>query len=222
MSYILNIESSSTNCSISLSLNGKVVFIKEKNDKKYSHSTKLHIFIQEVLKESNISIKELSSIAVSKGPGSYTGLRIGIAAAKGLCYALDIPLISVSTLLVLAKQLVIEKEDLIIPVIDARRDEVYSGVYNSSYNKVREVFPEIINEESFSELMLNNKLYFIGNGQEKCERLIKKNSNLIFSSNDTFPSANEMAFLSFEKFKNSQFEDIVYFEPDYLKNFMPG
>lgn len=222
MSYILNIESSSTNCSISLSLNGKVVSIKEKNDKKYSHSTKLHIFIQEVLKESNISIKELSSIAVSKGPGSYTGLRIGIAAAKGLCYALDIPLISVSTLLVLAKQLVIEKEDLIIPVIDARRDEVYSGVYNSSYNKVREVFPEIINEESFSELMLNNKLYFIGNGQEKCERLIKKNSNLIFSSNDTFPSANEMAFLSFEKFKNSQFEDIVYFEPDYLKNFMPG
>lgn len=222
MSYILNIESSSTNCSISLSLNGKVVFIKEKNDKKYSHSTKLHIFIQEVLKESNISIKELSSIAVSKGPGSYTGLRIGIAAAKGLCYALDIPLISVSTLLVLAKQLVVEKEDLIIPVIDARRDEVYSGVYNSSYNKVREVFPEIINEESFSELMLNNKLYFIGNGQEKCERLIKKNSNLIFSSNDTFPSANEMAFLSFEKFKNSQFEDIVYFEPDYLKNFMPG
>ena len=222
MSYILNIESSSTNCSISLSLNGKVVSIKEKNDKKYSHSTKLHIFIQEVLKESNISIKELSSIAVSKGPGSYTGLRIGIAAAKGLCYALDIPLISVSTLLVLAKQLVIEKEDLIIPVIDARRDEVYSGVYNSSYNKVREVFPEIINEESFSELMLNNKLYFIGNGQEKCERLIKKNSNLIFSSNDTYPSANEMAFLSFEKFKNSQFEDIVYFEPDYLKNFMPG
>ncbi len=222
MSYILNIESSSTNCSISLSLNGKVVSIKEKNDKKYSHSTKLHIFIQEVLKESNISIKELSSIAVSKGPGSYTGLRIGIAAAKGLCYALDIPLISVSTLLVLAKQLVVEKEDLIIPVIDARRDEVYSGVYNSSYNKVREVFPEIINEESFSELMLNNKLYFIGNGQEKCERLIKKNSNLIFSSNDTFPSANEMAFLSFEKFKNSQFEDIVYFEPDYLKNFMPG
>tara|TARA_B100000780_G_scaffold254539_1_gene202722 strand:+ start:1429 stop:2046 length:618 start_codon:yes stop_codon:yes gene_type:complete len=205
-----------------LSLNGKVVSIKEKNDKKYSHSTKLHIFIQEVLKESNISIKELSSIAVSKGPGSYTGLRIGIAAAKGLCYALDIPLISVSTLLVLAKQLVVEKEDLIIPVIDARRDEVYSGVYNSSYNKVREVFPEIINEESFSELMLNNKLYFIGNGQEKCERLIKKNSNLIFSSNDTFPSANEMAFLSFEKFKNSQFEDIVYFEPDYLKNFMPG
>ena len=222
MSYILNIESSSTNCSISLSLNGKVVSIKEKNDKKYSHSTKLHIFIQEVLKESNISIKELSSIAVSKGPGSYTGLRIGIAAAKGLCYALDIPLISVSTLLVLAKQLVVEKEDLIIPVIDARRDEVYSGVYNSSYNKVREVFPEIINEESFSELMLNNKLYFIGNGQEKCERLIKKNSNLIFSSNDTFPSANEMAFLYFEKFKNSQFEDIVYFEPDYLKNFMPG
>ena len=105
MSYILNIESSTTNCSISLALNGKVIAIKEKNDESYSHSTKLHSFIDEVLKESNVSSRELSAIAVSKGPGSYTGLRIGVAAAKGLCYALDLPLISVSTLLVLAKQI---------------------------------------------------------------------------------------------------------------------
>ena len=222
MSYILNIESSTTNCSISLSLNGKVISLKEINDEKYSHSTKLHSFIEEVLKESNLKITQLSAIAVSKGPGSYTGLRIGIAAAKGLCYALEIPLISISTLLILAKQINGIDKGLIIPVMDARRDEVYSAVYNSSYNKVREVFPEIINEESYSELVLNNKLYFIGNGQEKCERLIKKNSNLIFSSNDTFPSANEMAFLSFKKFNNSKFEDIAYFEPDYLKSFMPG
>ena len=180
MSYILNIESSTTNCSISLSLNGKVISLKEKNDEKYSHSTKLHSFIEEVLKESNLKITQLSAIAVSKGPGSYTGLRIGIAAAKGLCYALEIPLISISTLLVLAKQIKVVSKGFIIPVIDARRDEVYSAVYNSSYKKIREVFPEIINKESFSELVLNNKLYFIGNGQEKCERLIQKNSNLIF------------------------------------------
>jgi tRNA threonylcarbamoyladenosine biosynthesis protein TsaB len=221
MSYILNIESSTTNCSISLALNGKVIGIKEKNDESYSHSTKLHSFIDEVLKEANISIKELSAIAVSKGPGSYTGLRIGVAAAKGLCFALDLPLISVSTLLILAKQIKVDG-GLIIPVIDARRDEVYSAIFDSSYDSVREVLPEIITKDSFNGLISSNKLYFVGNAQEKCKRLIKSNSNLIFSSNDTFPSSNEMAGLSFDKFKNSKFEDIAYFEPDYLKKFIPG
>ena len=221
MSYILNIESSTTNCSISLALNGKVIAIKEKNDESYSHSTKLHCFIDEVLKESNVSSRELSAIAVSKGPGSYTGLRIGVAAAKGLCYALDLPLISVSTLLILAKQIKVES-GLIIPVMDARRDEVYSAVFDSSYNSIREVLAEIITKDSFQELISRNKLFFVGNGQEKCKRLIKNNSNLIFSSHETFPSSNEMAGLSFERFKNSKFEDIAYFEPDYLKNFIPG
>jgi len=221
MSYILNIESSTTNCSISLALNGKVIAVKEKNDESYSHSIKLHFFIDEVLKESNVSIRELSAIAVSKGPGSYTGLRIGVAAAKGLCYALDLPLISVSTLLILAKQIKVES-GLIIPVMDARRDEVYSAVFDSSYDSIREVLAQIITKDSFRELISRNKLFFVGNGQEKCKRLIKNNSNLIFSSHDTFPSSNEMAGLSFEKFKNSKFEDIAYFEPDYLKNFIPG
>ncbi|MFL2665879.1 MAG: tRNA (adenosine(37)-N6)-threonylcarbamoyltransferase complex dimerization subunit type 1 TsaB [Flavobacteriaceae bacterium] len=221
MSYILNIESSTTNCSISLALNGKLISIKEKNDESYSHSTKLHSFIDEVLKESNISIKELSAIAVSKGPGSYTGLRIGVAAAKGLCYSLDLPLISVSTLLILAKQIKVDS-GFIIPIIDARRDEVYSAIFDSSYNSVREVLPEIITKDSFNELISSNKLYFVGNAQEKCKRLIKKNSNLIFSSHETFPSSNDMAGLSFDKFKNSKFEDIAYFEPDYLKKFIPG
>ncbi len=221
MSYILNIESSTTNCSISLALNGKLISIKEKNDESYSHSTKLHSFIDEVLKESNISIKELSAIAVSKGPGSYTGLRIGVAAAKGLCYSLDLPLISVSTLLILAKQIKVDS-GFIIPIIDARRDEVYSAIFDSSYNSVREVMPEIITKDSFNELISSNKLYFVGNAQEKCKRLIKNNSNLIFSSHETFPSSNDMAGLSFEKFKNSKFEDIAYFEPDYLKKFIPG
>lgn len=221
MSYILNIESSTTNCSISLSLNGKLIFLKEKNDEKYSHSTNLHSFIQESLKESHVSVKKLSAIAVSKGPGSYTGLRIGVAAAKGLCYALDIPLISVSTLLVLGKQLKVKK-GLIVPVMDARRDEVYSAVFDSNFNMVRKVIPEIIKKNSFDEYISENKLFFIGNGQEKCERLIKKNSNLIFSINNTFPSAKEMTFLSYQKFNSSDFEDIAYFEPDYLKEFVSG
>ena len=222
MSYILNIESSTTNCSISLSVEGKVISIKEYNDEKYAHSANLHSFIKYVLNESNVSINELSAIAVSNGPGSYTGLRIGVAAAKGLCYALDIPLISISTLLVLAKQIKFKKDGLIIPVMDARRNEVYSAVYDKSYNKIREEISEIINEDSFSELVLKNKLHFIGSGQEKCKRLIKTNSNFIFSSKSKFPSANEMASLSFEKYNNSKFEDIAYFEPDYLKNFIPG
>ena len=222
MSYILNIESSTTNCSVSLANNGELISIRELNEKNYSHSTKLHSFIEEVLKNSNITVNKLSAIAVSSGPGSYTGLRIGVSAAKGLCYALQIPLISVPTLKVLARQLNIQREDLIIPVMDARRDEVYSAVYNSEYELVRNIFPEIIDSESFIELAKDNKLYFIGNGQEKCERLIRKNSNLIFSNYDTFPSSKEMVLISYEKFKKLKFEDVAYFEPDYLKKFKAG
>jgi tRNA threonylcarbamoyladenosine biosynthesis protein TsaB len=222
VSYILNIESSTTNCSVSLANNGELISIRELNEKNYSHSTKLHSFIEEVLKNSNITVNKLSAIAVSSGPGSYTGLRIGVSAAKGLCYALQIPLISVPTLKVLARQLNIQREDLIIPVMDARRDEVYSAVYNSEYELVRNIFPEIIDSESFIELAKDNKLYFIGNGQEKCERLIRKNSNLIFSNYDTFPSSKEMVLISYEKFKKLKFEDVAYFEPDYLKKFKAG
>ena len=222
MNYILNIESSTTNCSISLALDGNLVALKESNDDKYSHSTKLHSFINEVLKKSNISVKELVAIAVSKGPGSFTGLRIGVAAAKGLCYSLDIPLISISTLHILSKQIQVREQGLILPVMDAKRDEVYCAVYDSSYNLIKKAVPKIINQESFSELSYKSKLYFIGNGQEKCKRLIENNTNLIFSNNNTFPSAREMTQLSYQKFKDLDFKDIAYFEPDYLKDFMPG
>jgi len=219
MCYILNIESSSTNCSVSLAHNGMVISLKEKNDEKYSHSTKLHAFIQEVLKDSNVSINELSAISVSKGPGSYTGLRIGVSAAKGLCFALDIPLISLSTLLILSKQIKIEK-GLIVPVLDARRDEVYSAVYDSKYNLIQEEKPEIINKDSFKQLLKDDKLHLIGSGQEKCKYLLLKNSNLIFLNNNSYPSSKEMAILSYKKFTNSDFEDLAYFEPAYLKNFV--
>jgi len=179
MSYILNIESSSTNCSVSLSKNGQLISVMEKNDEKYSHSTKLHSYINEVISDSSITLKELSAIAVSKGPGSYTGLRIGVAAAKGLCFSLDIPLISVSTLLVLSKQIKINS-GLIIPVLDARRNEVYSAIYNVNYNLVKEETPEIIDDKSFDNYSKDNQLYFIGSGQQKCRELIRSNNNLIF------------------------------------------
>ena len=219
MCYILNIESSSTNCSVSLSKNGELLSLKEKNDEKYSHSTKLHLYIDGVLKQQNIDIKDLSAIAVSKGPGSYTGLRIGVAAAKGLCFSLDIPLISISTLLVLSKKIKIDS-GLIIPVLDARRDEVYSAIFDSQYNVIEKDSPTIINSESFSQYSKKNKLYFIGSGQQKCKELINTNNNLNFYKTDELPSSKEMALLSYEKYRNSEFEDIAYFEPAYLKNFI--
>jgi tRNA threonylcarbamoyladenosine biosynthesis protein TsaB len=219
MCYILNIESSSTNCSVSLSKNGELLSVKEKNDEKYSHSTKLHLYIDSALKQQNIDIKDLSAIAVSKGPGSYTGLRIGVAAAKGLCFSLDIPLISISTLLVLSKKIKIDS-GLIIPVLDARRDEVYSAIFDSQYNVIEKDSPTIINSESFSQFSKKNKLHFIGSGQQKCKELIKTNNNLNFYKTDELPSSKEMALLSYEKYRNSEFEDIAYFEPAYLKNFI--
>ena len=219
MSYILNIESSSTNCSISLSKNGELISLKEKNDEKYSHSTKLHSYINEVISDSSITLKELSAIAVSKGPGSYTGLRIGVAAAKGLCFSLDIPLVSVSTLLVLSKQIKISS-GLIIPVLDARRNEVYSAVYDFNHNLIKKETPEIIDDNSFKNYSMDNQIYFIGSGQQKCRELIQSNNNMTFHDKETLPSSKEMADISYQKFLNSDFEDLAYFEPAYLKNFI--
>lgn len=219
MSFILNIESSSTICSVSLTKNGDLISIKENNDEKYSHSTKLHSFINEVISDSKITINELSAIAVSKGPGSYTGLRIGVAAAKGLCFSLDIPLISVSTLLILSKQIKISS-GLILPVLDARRNEVYSAIYDANYKLVKKESPELIDSKSFENFSNDNQLYFIGSGQQKCRELIKSNNNLIFHNNESLPSSKEMADISYQKFISSDFEDLAYFEPAYLKNFI--
>ena len=219
MSFILNIESSSTNCSVSLTKNGDLISIKENNDEKYSHSTKLHSFINEVISDSKITINELSAIAVSRGPGSYTGLRIGVAAAKGLCFSLDIPLISVSTLLILSKQIKISS-GLILPVLDARRNEVYSAIYDANYKLVKKESPKLIDSKSFENFSNDNQLYFIGSGQQKCRELIQSNNNLIFHNKETLPSSKEMANISYQKFISSDFEELAYFEPAYLKNFI--
>ncbi len=129
MALILNLETATTNCSVSIAKDGNLLAIKEHNTPNYSHSEQLHVFIQEVLKEASLSIEELDAVAVSKGPGSYTGLRIGVSAAKGLCFALNVPLISISTLSNMAEQAKDSKMDYIIPVLDARRMEVYSAVF---------------------------------------------------------------------------------------------
>jgi tRNA threonylcarbamoyladenosine biosynthesis protein TsaB len=216
LSYILNIETATKNCSVSLAKSGKIILCKEIAEQGYSHAERLHVFIEEILKESNVVFQELNAIAVSKGPGSYTGLRIGVSAAKGLCYALGIPLISIDTLTILAHQKKIES-GLIIPMIDARRMEVYSAVFNSDYEKLREVQAEILTEESFSACQ--ETVYFIGDSNEKAKNILTK-ANFVFDTTIIFPSAKEMGVISYQKFQDNDFEDVAYFEPYYLKDFI--
>lgn len=217
MTYILNIETATTNCSVSLSKDGETIVLKEDNDKSYSHAERLHVYIDMVLKEANIDSKDLNAIAISKGPGSYTGLRIGVSAAKGLCFALDKPLISVPTLQALAHQINCD-DGIIVCLLDARRMEVYSAIYDANYNQIRDTEAQILTEDSFKEYLENGKVYFIGNGVEKTKALINHN-NAIFIEHK-LPSANEMSLLAFNKYKFGDFEDVAYFEPYYLKDFV--
>ncbi|MET2983734.1 tRNA (adenosine(37)-N6)-threonylcarbamoyltransferase complex dimerization subunit type 1 TsaB [Aureibaculum conchae] len=218
MSLILNIETATKNCSVSLAKNGELLALKELSNGGYSHGEQLHVFIQETLTISKKAINDIDAIAVSKGPGSYTGLRIGVSTAKGLCFSLDIPLISISTLASLANTIAVEKNMIVVPLLDARRMEVYSAVFNNNYNQIRETKAEIINENSFSEYLSKGKVYFLGDGAEKCKTVIK-NDNAIFLDG-YFPSAKQMVGLSYEKHKKNDIEDVAYFEPFYLKDFM--
>jgi tRNA threonylcarbamoyladenosine biosynthesis protein TsaB len=216
-SLILNIETSTTNCSVSLSKEGETLVLKEDNNNKYSHAERLHSYIDEILIEAKIPLSDLDAIAVSKGPGSYTGLRIGVSAAKGLCFAIDKPLISVATLEALAHQIKIEK-GVIVSMLDARRMEVYSAVFNSKYQQIRDTQAQILDEQSFKNYLDKGKVYFIGNGVEKTKTLIN-HTNAIFIENK-LPSANQMSVLSYNKFKENNFVDVAYFEPYYLKDFI--
>jgi tRNA threonylcarbamoyladenosine biosynthesis protein TsaB len=217
LAFILNIETATTNCSVSLSKEGKTIVLKEDNDKSYSHAERLHVYIDEVLKEANINSNKLDAISVSKGPGSYTGLRIGVSAAKGLCFALDKPLISIPTLDALAHQVKMD-DGIIVSMLDARRMEVYSAIYDSNYNEIRETQAQILDETSFNDYLEQGKVYFIGNGVEKTKTLIN-HTNAIFIE-DKLPSANNMSLLADTKYKKNDTEDIAYFEPYYLKDFV--
>ncbi|MFD2564106.1 tRNA (adenosine(37)-N6)-threonylcarbamoyltransferase complex dimerization subunit type 1 TsaB [Aquimarina rubra] len=219
MAYILCIETSTTNCSVALVKEGHIVMSKEDYDTKYSHAERLHHFINIVIDESGITFGDLNAIAVSKGPGSYTGLRIGVSAAKGLCYGLDIPLISVNTLHSLALQ-VESKKGFIVPMIDARRMEVYSAVFSSDYEQLRSTEAEILTETSYQNYLQEGEVYFIGNGVAKFAEICN-HQNAKFIS-EKLPSANEMATISYEKFLKNNFEDVSYFEPYYLKDFVTG
>ena len=219
MALILNIETTTTNCSVSLSKEGETLVLKEDYNSRYSHAESLHVFIDEVILTAKIDFSEIDAIAVSKGPGSYTGLRIGVSAAKGLCFSLDKPLISVSTLESLSHQVDIAK-GYIVPMLDARRMEIYSSVFDSSHQKIRETQAQILDKNSFLDYLNKDKVYFIGDGVEKTKTLIQ-HENAVFIE-DKLPSANEMGKLAFKKYANNDFENVAYFEPYYLKDFLLG
>ena len=216
MVYILNIETATKNCSVSVAKNGVTILCKEIAEQGYSHAERLHVFINEIISKAGIALSDLSAIAVSQGPGSYTGLRIGVSAAKGLCYALDLPLIAIDTLASLANQ-VKANDGFVIPMIDARRMEVYSAIFNFQKEKIREVRAEVLTEDSFSTI--TETIYFIGDSNEKAKSILSK-PNYVFLDSIQFPSAKEMSLLSYQKFLNNEFEDVAYFDPYYLKDFM--
>jgi len=210
-------------CSVALSVDGIVQAIQESHIKN-AHAESITLFSQEVIEQAGYSFNDLDAIAVSKGPGSYTGLRIGVSTAKGLCYAKDIPLISVNTLKAMAYGMRMHNNVepyLYCPMIDARRMEVYVAVFNQKLDTVTETKAEIIDENSFSKVLANNKMLFAGDGAGKCKTPLSKNQNAHFID-DFFPSASFLSALAEEKFNKELFEDVAYFEPFYLKDFVAG
>lgn len=218
MAVILNLETATTNCSVSVARDGQLLALVEENHENYSHSENLHVFIDRVLADASLSTSDLDAIAVSKGPGSYTGLRIGVSAAKGLSFALGIPLISIPTLQSLALQITPQEGELIIALLDARRMEVYSQVFDAQHASIRETKAEIITESSFAAYSKAPKVYLVGNGAAKCQEVLAY-PNVEYQPL-AVPSAKEMAGLSFQKFQAGQLEDVAYFEPFYLKDFV--
>ena len=224
MALILILETATKNCSLALSENGNVLEAVDFNNGNFSHSEKLHVFIEEIFAKSDRKLQELKAVAISKGPGSYTELRIGVSTAKGLCYGLNIPLISFETLEILSRTYYSENDvaqnDLLIPMLDARRMEVYTAIFNKQFNKIKDTEALILQEDSFNKFLTTNTCHFIGDGAEKSE-VIYKRENTIFTPT-IYPSAKVMAESVYKAYLNKQFEDTAYFEPYYLKDFVDG
>ena len=237
---ILCLETSTAVCSVALVDNSNVIALRESLDGQ-NHAEKITIFIDEVMKEANISYNELEAIAVSKGPGSYTGLRIGVSTAKGLCYAMEKPLIAIDTLAAMTEGFLdnnfdnntnimssslslsssLSSSSIFCPMIDARRMEVYSAFFTGDMKKISETEALIIDESSFSDLKLNHHLYLFGDGADKLVSLFENEENITVIEK-FHCSAAYMARLAEEAFKNNDFVDTAYFEPFYLKDFVPG
>lgn len=225
MSFILHIETATATCSVALSENGQLLHCVEKTEQNI-HASQLTLFIQEVLAHQQRDISELKAVAVSMGPGSYTGLRIGISTAKGLCYALDIPLIALNTLHIMANGFInrcfsVNIHTLFCPMIDARRMEVYAAVYNHEIKEVKATEAVVVDENSFRDILDNHIVYFFGDGAGKCEEILGTHLNARVL--DSYVnSAADMISIAYEKFNNQEFEDVAYFEPYYLKDYVAG
>jgi tRNA threonylcarbamoyladenosine biosynthesis protein TsaB len=244
MPIILHLETATNICSVALSGNGKTLSIRDSSIRN-SHSSVLTTLIEEVCTDAGAGIEDIDAVAVSEGPGSYTGLRIGVASAKGLCFSLDKPLIAIPTLKAMAVGMIdvryetqvpsteyrvpsteyripsTEYRVLYCPMLDARRMEVYCGFYDINGDEVRETRAEIIDENSFAGLLEDNVILFAGEGATKCKNLLKKNINARFLD-DFKASAEYMITLAEVAFSNQKFEDLAYFEPFYLKDFVAG
>jgi tRNA threonylcarbamoyladenosine biosynthesis protein TsaB len=224
MPLILHIDTATQFCSVALSRDARVIAYRESNEKN-AHSSVITVFVDEALKETGLGTKELDAVAVSIGPGSYTGLRIGVSAAKGLCYALDKPLLAVSTLQTMAagmsKVFQSDSDTLFCPMIDARRMEVYCAIFDQNNNQVRETKAEVIDERFFQEELKSNIVVFAGDGAVKCKPHLDKHANAVFLD-DFHSSAKFGVTLAEGKFLKMQFEDVAYFEPFYLKDFIAG
>jgi tRNA threonylcarbamoyladenosine biosynthesis protein TsaB len=226
MSLILQIETATTCCSVALAKDGKILRVKEANERN-AHAEVITKFIEEVILTEGLDYTQLDAIAVSCGPGSYTGLRIGISTAKGLCFALNKPLIAIDTLTAMcygAKRMEGFKEDqnlLLCPMIDARRMEVYTALFDVDIKTIRPTAAEIIDEQSFSDFIGKHPILFFGDGAEKCRTVLNKNLQAKFLP-EFLNSATHLTELAYQKYINQEFEDVALFEPYYLKDFIAG
>jgi tRNA threonylcarbamoyladenosine biosynthesis protein TsaB len=218
MALILCIETSTKSCSVALSQNGKSLQTIELVSDQYSHSEKLTLFIEKLLQEQKKSFSDLDAVAVSKGPGSYTGLRIGVSTAKGICYAIDKPLIAISTLEAMAFGMSLQFPDATYcPMLDARRMEVYCAFYGKLNSDIE---AKVLDEDSFKFQLDKNPILFFGDGANKFQEICK-HTNATFIAN-IYPSADNMSVLAQKAFNQKMFEDVAYFEPFYLKDFVAG
>lgn len=224
MARIISIETATKTCSVALSHGKELVALKEVTEERYSHAEQLAVFIKDVLAEAGWKTTDLDAVAVSKGPGSYTGLRIGVSTAKGLCYALNIPMIAVPTPASLALQAINQEQDesaIYCPMLDARRMEVYAALYNDQLEEIREIRADIVDAETYLEYLDDQPFYYFGDGADKCAEVLDAFPNARLLP-EMKPSAKEVALLAYDRLQAGQLEDVAYFEPFYLKDFVAG
>ena len=222
MSCILNIETSTNVCSVAVSQDGSCIFNKEDHDGP-NHAVILGVFVQEALSFIDSHAIPLDAVAVSCGPGSYTGLRIGLSMAKGICYGRDVKLIAIPTLELMCVPLLLgekinEENALLCPMIDARRMEVYSQFFDRALNEVRSINADIVESNTYADILAQQPVYFFGNGAEKCHEVLTHHNAHIIEG--IVPLAKNMYPLAEKRMANEQFEDVAYFVPFYLKDFV--